>query len=100
MNGIPVESSDPTPRSPWWLQVVGDRGEDVGDLATQRLEDDDRRHCDERENQRVLDERLTLFARKTCPQVREKHVLSSIPPPGGPAIALTDTFDLSRRPPP
>src|SRR5438309_6327229 len=53
------------------LQLAADAAEDPRNLMTERSEDDDRDDRDEGEQERVLDERLTLFALpQRIPQIR------------------------------
>ena len=66
-----------------FLKAVADAGEQAVDLAAQEPESEKRRDGDERDDQCVLDERLTLFPRQfePGPNVRKKHVRSPLSRP-------------------
>src|SRR2546426_1179055 len=79
MNGISYSPSSGSP-VPLPLDVVRDRGEDTRDLATENAQNDHGSNGDQRQDQRVLDERLTLLPPQASldvgarPNVCHQHV--------------------------
>src|SRR3954453_20359392 len=82
MRNIPAHAAEDAPSNTWAgtflqsaaLEVSRNRAEHAADLIAGDSQPADRDESDERNDQRVLDQRLTLIAPKASPDVCEQHL--------------------------